>query len=75
MSVIEPRHVTVTNPLRIPWILSQKGTERIKDYSEDNKNVKFCSYWNIHAKQNHLFDDRELAFEKKRLITWCLLDF
>ena len=36
-------------------------------YSAHNKNVKFCWYWNIHIKSNHMIDNRELVFDKKRL--------
>ena len=40
----------------------------MKDYSEGNNKVKFRSYETFMLKLNQLLDDRELVFEKKRLI-------
>ena len=47
----------------------------MKDYSEDNKNVNFCSCETFILKPNQLFDDRELEETAYRMIFIELLIF
>ena len=45
--------------------------EWMKDYSEDNNNVKFYSYWNIHVKTKSVAEaDLGLLQHPRRNILW-----
>ena len=66
MSLIEPQHVTVSNPLRSIGFYIKKERSKWETTLHTTRMSNLVDIEIFMLKSNQLFDDRELVFEKKR---------